>query len=106
MAHREYRDSEGVAWQVWEVIPQSSERRKLRERRMAPRDALERRKRHEARLRLSNGESDGWIVFESHDQKKRLRPIPKDWNNASVTELESMCVRAERASRPSRRLVE
>ena len=106
MAHREYRDSEGVAWEVWEVIPQSSERRKLRERRFAPRDALDRRKRHEARLRLSNGESDGWIVFESHGLKKRLRPIPLDWHKASETELESMCARADRATRTSPRLIE
>ena len=54
MAHREYRDSEGVAWEVWEVIPQSSERRKLRERRFAPRDALDRRKRHESRTLHAN----------------------------------------------------
>ena len=106
MAHRVYRDSEGVDWQVWEVIPQSVERRRLRERRVAPRDAADRRKRHEARLRLSDGESDGWIVFESSSQKKRLRPIPSGWFSASETELESMCARAERASRPSRRLVE
>lgn len=106
MAHREYVDSEGVAWQVWEVIPQSVERRKLRERRIAPRDVHDRRQRHEARLRLSDGEVDGWLVFECHDQKKRLRPIPMEWHRASVTELESICARAERASRPSRRLVE
>lgn len=106
MAHREYVDSQGAAWQVWEVIPQSVERRKLRERRIAPRDAHDRRQRHEARLRLSDGEIDGWLVFECHDQKKRLRPIPTDWHRASVTELESICARAERASRPSRRLVE
>ena len=62
--------------------------------------------RHEARLRLSNGESDGWLVFEARDQKRRLRPIPLDWYRASVEELESMCARAERASRPSRRLIE
>ena len=106
MAHREYRDSEGVAWQAWEVIPQSAERRKLRERRVAPRDALDRRKRHEARLRLSSGEIDGWIVFESRDLKKRLRPIPRDWHKASETELESMCARAARAPRTSPRLIE
>ena len=106
MAHREYLDSHGLKWQVWEVIPMSSERRKLRERRFAPRDSNDRRKRHEARLRLSDGESDGWLVFESVDGKRRLRPIPKEWHRASVEELESMCARAERASRPSRRLIE
>lgn len=106
MAHREYADSHGVPWQVWEVIPQSVDRRRLRERRLAPRDAKDRRKRHEARLRVSNGDSDGWLVFEARDEKRRLRPIPVDWHHASNVELESMCARAERASRPTRRLIE
>lgn len=106
MAHREYVDSQGVAWQVWEVIPQSVERRKLRERSTAPRDSSDRRQRHEARLRMSDGDSDGWLVFESRDPKKRLRPIPKGWCLASDTELESMCARANRASRPTPRLIE
>jgi hypothetical protein len=105
MALREFRDSDGIDWQVWEVIPQSVERRKLRDRRIAPRDANDRRIRHEARLRLSDGESDGWIVFESQNQKRRLRPIPHDWFKATGTALESMCVRADHA-RPTRRLIE
>lgn len=106
MAVRDYTDSEGVSWQVWEVIPQSVERRKLRERRVADRDEHDRRKRHEVRLRPAAGDVDGWLVFESFDMKKRLRPIPKDWYLASAVELESMCARAERAARTSRRLIE
>ena len=106
MAVRDYTDSDGVSWQVWEVIPQSVERRKLRERRIAPRDEHERRKRHEVRLRPAEGDVDGWLVFESFDVKKRLRPIPRDWHKASEVELESMCARAERAARKSRRLIE
>ncbi|MEP6990879.1 MAG: hypothetical protein ABJA80_08130 [bacterium] len=106
MAHREFVASNGVAWQVWEVIPQSVDRRRLRERRIAPRDEQDRRKRHEARLRPSDGDTDGWLVFESYDQKRRLRPIPRQWARASDEELESMCARAARASRPSRRLIE
>jgi hypothetical protein len=106
MAHREYVDSHGLKWQAWEVIPLSSERRKLRERRFAPRDSNDRRKRHEARLRASNGEAEGWLVFESVDGKRRLKPIPREWYKASTEELESMCARAARASRPSRRLIE
>jgi hypothetical protein len=106
MAHREYIDSEGVAWQVWEVIPQSVERRKLRERRIASRDENDRRRRHEVRLRTSDGEADGWLVFEAYDVKKRLRPIPDGWHLASSVELESMCARADRASRATRRLIE
>ena len=106
MAHREFIDSHGAAWQVWEVIPQSVERRKLRERRIAPRDEHDRRMRHEVRLRMAGADTDGWLVFESRDQKKRLRPIPRAWHDASVVELESMCARAEHAPRPSRRLIE
>jgi hypothetical protein len=106
MAVRDYTDSDGVSWQVWEVIPQSVERRKLRERRVADRDVFDRRKRHEVRLRLAGGDVDGWLAFESFDMKKRLRPIPKDWYLASPVELESMCARAERAPRTSRRLIE
>lgn len=106
MAHRDYIDSEGVAWQVWEVIPQSVERRRLRERRVAPRDDNARRRRHEIRLRTSDGEADGWLVFECLHVKKRMRPIPPGWHLASSVELEAMCVRADRASRPSRRLIE
>ena len=106
MAVREYTDSEGISWQVWEVIPQSVERRKLRERRVADRDEHDRRKRHEVRLRSVEGDVDGWLVFESFDVKKRLRPIPKGWHLASSVELESMCARAERAARRSRRLIE
>lgn len=106
MAHREYVDSHGMKWQAWEVIPMSAERRKLRERRVAPRDANDRRQRHEVRLRLSGGDVDGWLVFESVADKRRLKPIPREWHQASNEELESMCARAERASRPSRRLIE
>ena len=106
MAHRDYIDSDGVSWQVWEVIPQSVERRRLRERRMAPRDAGDRRLRHEARLRTSDGDADGWLVFESFGIKKRLRPIPKGWSAASQVELESMCARADRGPRSPRRLIE
>ena len=106
MAHREYVDSRGMNWQAWEVIPTSEERRTLRERRVAPRDANDRRKRHESRLRVSAGDSGGWLVFESVGGKKRLRPIPADWHLASPAELESMCARADFAPRASRRLVE
>ena len=106
MAHREYLDSHGVSWQVWEVIPQSVERRRLRERRATPRDAHDRRLRHEVRLRTAVAGMDGWLVFESRDQKKRLRPIPPSWHLASLVELESMCARADAAARVSRRLIE
>lgn len=106
MAHREYRDSHGLEWQVWEVIPHAAERRKARILGSVPRRGPERRVRNEVRLSSHIAESDRWLVFESRDQKRRLRPVPADWHLASADELESMCARADHALRPTPRLIE
>jgi hypothetical protein len=105
MAYREYTDAHRVGWRVWEVIPRSIERRRLRDRRLGAR-GVERRKRHEPGLTLSNGSVEGWLVFECPSEKRRLRPIPVGWFARSDDELAVMCERAERASRPTPRLIE
>jgi hypothetical protein len=109
MAYREYIDFERVFWRVWEVIPQASERRRLRDRRIAERgreQSAERRRRHEPRLALSNGDARGWLVFESAAEKRRLQPIPVGWFETPEYELATLCERATLAGRPSRRLIE
>lgn len=108
MAHREFIDSDGVRWEVWEVIPQSVDRRKLRERRAVARDSADRRQRsrHEQRLRTAHGSAEGWLVFESYQHKRRLRPIPDGWDRADEVELTALCRRAKRASGVPRRLIE
>jgi hypothetical protein len=105
MAYREYTDSEHVFWRVWEVIPQSIERRRLLDRRLIGRPP-ERRHRRETRLLLSNGAAQGWLVFESATERRRLRPIPVDWFETSDEALAALGVRATPAGRPSRRLIE
>jgi hypothetical protein len=105
MAYREYIDSERVSWRVWEVIPQSVERRRLRRRRVVERGG-DRRHRHETRLALSNGDAGGWLVFESAVEKRRLRPIPVGWFETPDDALATLGVRAAPAGRPSRRLIE
>jgi hypothetical protein len=105
MAHCVYRDSHGVAWQVWDVTPKSAERRKARFVESALRKAPERRVRSEVRM-AACGASDRWLVFESSNEKRRLKPVPHDWQLASPIELESMCARAAPAQRPSQRLIE
>jgi hypothetical protein len=106
MAHREFTDADGVRWQAWEVIPTTAERRGARERRSSARAKGERRTRHQLRVRMDEGLADGWLVFESATEKRRLHPIPAGWTERTDDELSRLCGGAEAAPRPRRRLVE
>jgi len=70
MAYREFTDSAGVAWTVWQTVPTRPES-------FAP----------ECR--------DGWLSFESENGRRRLTPIPKGWEDAALDRLELMCRAAE-----------
>ena len=37
----------------------------------------------------------GWLTFESATGRRRLVPIPDEWESASTPELREMCGRAE-----------
>jgi hypothetical protein len=76
MPIREFTDSAGVAWRVWDTTPVAG--------------AV-----YEQRLKT------GWLTFESADRRKRLAPIPPGWEDASVERLELMCRAAEPARRSS-----
>ena len=88
MPHRTVRDSEGVAWEVWEVRPAWAERRVNSRRGDAGRDASlrenhrsgrDRRQSSEMRPRVGQGLESGWLVFSSAYEKRRLAPIPPQW---------------------------
>ena len=70
MSIREFTDAKGVKWRVWQTYP--------------ARGAA-----HPAPLR------DGWLTFECADCKKRLVPIPDDWENAPPSQLETFLKAAE-----------
>jgi hypothetical protein len=78
MALRELTDRSGVVWKVWDITP----------------DQLHPSSRAGDYLQ---GYLDGWLVFESVDgtEKRRLYPVPADWQEASDVELERLCERAE-----------
>lgn len=59
--------------------PQSADADSLRGERLAP--------DHSPRTEWT----DGWLLFESADAKKRLFPIPEHWTRASAGQLEAMC---------------
>ena len=63
MALREFRDSNGTDWQVYDVVPQS-------------------------RARLITPEiKEGWLVFECATRKVRVIPTPADWQSCSQDQL-------------------
>src|ERR671937_397484 len=86
MAVREFTDSKGRHWRVWEVTPEAINPRTKEE------DYL-------AALYYT-----GWIVFETReeDDKRRLYPVPKGWNELPEAELEVLLQKAERV--PQRKL--
>jgi hypothetical protein len=107
MGYRVFRDSRGVEWQAWDVVPKLTERREL-ERRMkrSPveqerRRAQDRRLVHGRRPVLTAGLDAGWLCFEAEQEKRRLSPIPGDWLRCTESQLESYCESAKRAPRPS-----
>ena len=63
MSFRNFTDSAGTEWQVWDIVPGKRVRHTL---------------------------ADGWLTFESAAEKRRLAPIPLYWVSADDAELERM----------------
>lgn len=85
MAVREFTDSRGVDWQVWDVTPSH----------LHP---------------VTRGEDymgdlqDGWLAFQSGLDKRRLEaPYPGAWTTMPLTELEALLKRATPVIRRARR---
>jgi hypothetical protein len=66
LAHRFFVDAQGVRWDAFAVLP-TSEPRGL--------------------SRLPEPFQQGWLCFESATEKRRLGPIPREWQTASDDEL-------------------
>ena len=76
MAVREFTDSRGVEWRVWDVTP-------------AHMHPVTRGEDYMADLQ------DGWLAFEGGREKRRLEaPYPANWTSAPLRELEALCRRA------------
>ena len=108
MGYRVFRDSRGVEWQTWDVVPQLTERRGIERRsRRVPVEHADRRREQDRRVMsgrrptLTAGLDNGWLCFEGTSEKRRLTPIPSDWQRCSDAQLEKYCQAAKRAPRPS-----
>jgi hypothetical protein len=81
VTHRLFDDARGVTWDVWAVYPEG---------------------RPSQLSALPATFQTGWLVFESINEKRRLSPIPGNWQSLPPGELERLCERAETASRRAR----
>lgn len=83
-AHRVVVDPRGVHWDVFAVLPEA---------------------RVSVHSKLRGTFSQGWLCFDSGTEKRRLSPIPKDWEALEDAQLADLATRAEaassRRSRPS-----
>ena len=72
LAYREFADDAGVVWRVWDTHPLAANTL----RSVLPTYAA------------------GWLTFESTAARKRLAPIPPEWESASDELLIHWCARA------------
>ena len=80
MPVREFTDSKGIEWRVWDVTAEQ----------------LHPVTRMEDLMELSTG----WLAFESAGEKRRLpAPYPANWGEVPLKELEALCRRAPRVVR-------
>jgi hypothetical protein len=67
---------------------------------------VERRGRPERRVRarprgiLRPEFEEGWLCFDAGMHRRRLAPVPREWEAGSDAELEALCRRAERGGGP------
>jgi hypothetical protein len=74
MGQREFTDSRGRHWLVWSTTPMTGSV-------------------------LASEMRQGWLTFDSDSERRRLVPIPRDWENAANDRLELYCRAAQGVSR-------
>ena len=103
MAHRSFRDEIGREWDAWEVVPTAVERRIATSVARPPN--VERRRAQETRVLVPDRLQRGWLAFQSGRERRRVAPIPCDWEEMTGAELLELLHQADRRSK-ARRLVE
>jgi len=103
MPFRTFADDQGKSWKICEVHPASAERRAADRREIGPtllagiehRVEGSRRRKLDGRLDPSHPLAHGWLVFKSEDEKRRLAPIPPNWETCQERELRELWERAQ-----------
>jgi hypothetical protein len=72
VGYREFVDNAGTLWRVWDTHPVAANTLRT----------------------VSPSYAGGWLTFESHDERRRLTPIPPEWEFASRELMGHWCARA------------
>ena len=102
MDKKTFVDVMGSEWQVWEVYPRLVERRLLRERRAERRGSTERRHVPAGRVTLPRQILGGWLAFQNKHERRRVLPVPDDWEDLGDRELQALLAKSTLSSRPRR----
>jgi hypothetical protein len=96
VAFRNFIDSAGNEWQAFDVVPRALERRSAERRSGSVQTTDLEAERREADRRLTVGGRSpgnasmrsGWLVFERGADRRRLSPIPENWQRLTDSELD------------------
>lgn len=110
MPERQFFDDRGQRWEVWEVCPDAVERRLSGGNRAVEDEdqpsALDfpdrRRGERRTHMRVPETLRDGWLAFESTDQRRRLAPVPEHWRSMGEEELRELLSQAHVVPIPER----
>jgi hypothetical protein len=92
MPHRQFIDTHGNLWTVWDVHPSRVERElDLARSARAGAGAGAEVGPGRSMLRLEGAYAAGWLCFESGAGKRRLTPIPTGWESLSAAALVELC---------------
>lgn len=86
MPHRQFIDSHGRRWSVWDIIPSAVT--------FDLASTTASRTESRAAARLPEQFSDGWLCFEREGEKRRLAPLPSQWATLPSSRLEELCRQA------------
>ena len=80
---RTFRDSSGTEWQVWRVTPSAAvypERRREARRAAGEGGPVDQDRRSTTDRRKGDIQL-GWLCFDSEAERRRLYPVPPDWED-------------------------
>ena len=85
---REFTDKTGTSWRVYDVYPTGPSAAVIAA------DVADR-----VNAFPSRDHAQGWLCFESTSEKRRLTPIPLEWELCELKRLEELCEGAGYVSR-------
>jgi hypothetical protein len=100
MTHRKIKDGVGRGWDVWEVYPSAVEQRMSGEYPAIGAGNPVPAEKREMRIRVPSALQDGWLAFQSGQERRRLAPIPENWVTLDEDALLRLLASADRLDCP------